>query len=68
MGPQESGYYKIVPPAGSKLWMSADYLERVPQELLALEAAAKTDPQIADAELTGSVAESTPDQVGAPAG
>jgi hypothetical protein len=66
LGSQESGYYKIVPPAGSKLWMSADYLERVPAELLALEAAAKTDPKIADADLTGSEADSTPDQAGSP--
>ncbi|HUU83657.1 MAG TPA: hypothetical protein VM243_09155 [Phycisphaerae bacterium] len=48
IGDSEGGYYKIVPPAGAKLWISAEYLTRVPQELLALEAAATSEPGIVD--------------------
>lgn len=40
-GVDHQGYYKIVPPAGVKLWISGQYVERVPEELLKLEAAGK---------------------------
>lgn len=40
-GVDRQGYYKIVPPAGVKLWISGQYVERVPEALLKLEAAGK---------------------------
>lgn len=58
VGSEEWGYYKIVPPPGAKLWMSAEYLARVPQELLALEAAAKADPAIGQAAPTAGETQS----------
>ena len=40
-GVDRQGYYKIVPPDGAKLWVSAQYVQRVPEELLELEAAGR---------------------------
>ncbi len=37
-------YYRIAPPPGAKLWASNTYVQRVPDNLLALEAAGGTTP------------------------
>ena len=50
---QDDGYYRIVPPAGAKLWISGEYVQRVPDELLELEAASR------DAAVVEPVAEGT---------
>ncbi|MHC4611900.1 MAG: SH3 domain-containing protein [Planctomycetota bacterium] len=42
LGSDEMGYYRIVPPAGAQLWASGKFVQRVPEELLALAAADKT--------------------------
>ncbi|MFQ5489077.1 MAG: SH3 domain-containing protein [Phycisphaerae bacterium] len=39
VGDNGNGYYLIAPPAGCKLWMAGQYVLRVPDERLALEAA-----------------------------
>ncbi len=41
LGREENGYYRIIPPAGAKLWMHSTYVERVPAALLELEAASQ---------------------------
>ena len=78
LDPEGQGYYKIVPPSGVKLWMSARYVERVPAKLLALEAASQAEPPGVEtgqseaapatgteerAELTATVTPVTPEQI-----
>ncbi|MCP4245911.1 MAG: SH3 domain-containing protein [bacterium] len=38
-GADDWGYYQIAPPPGAKVWISAKYVQRVPEELLRREAA-----------------------------
>jgi len=47
LGREDNGYYRIVPPAGARLWMHQDYLTRVPDQLLELEQASTDAPALA---------------------
>jgi uncharacterized protein YgiM (DUF1202 family) len=42
LGEEEDGFLRIAPPPGAKLWISGDFVQRVPEALLNLEAEART--------------------------
>lgn len=63
-GADDWGYYQIAPPSDAKLWISGQYVQRVPEKLLRLEAAGKAAlPVVAD---TDSAAAQPGDPASAP--
>ena len=68
LGHTEGMYYKIVPPQGCKLWLSAQYVQRVPDSVIEAEAAGKIARPLAEASPALTEAPSTVSSTADPSG